>query len=315
MGKKIEWTQEQVDTFIELYKQDKPFSYISEVLKINPATLTRKSSELGLSKLYPKKNCTTAHKPYHDYEWNYERYIIKGMSHEEMAEEANVKVRTIEKWCGEVHGLNRLTFRKIVRLTDKQKMLIFAGVLGDGHIDATRDRPTYIESHADDEKDYMFWKYEILKNICNRKPKYYPSKYVEFSGEYYLTQPCHRLGTRVVDELSEIHDMTRSEKIQYIDSFGYSTHFLDDGCRSVNRWQVCLAEWTHEEKQLYLQRLNDEYGICGKIDKDDRYVSFYGESVRKIDSMILKNIPNNLDIIKKKILRRTKYDVSQEVTA
>lgn len=42
MGKKIEeWTQEQIDMFIELYKQDKPFPYISEVLKINPATLTR----------------------------------------------------------------------------------------------------------------------------------------------------------------------------------------------------------------------------------------------------------------------------------
>ena len=135
--------------YIELYKENVPFSEISLELNRSLSSLISKSIQLGLPQLYPRKNNTTVHK---DYEWNYERYIIKGMSHQEMADEAGVKLRTIEKWCGDVYGLYNKSFRKLVRLTDIQKQIIVSGALGDGYISVSTKEPIYIEWHEEDEK-------------------------------------------------------------------------------------------------------------------------------------------------------------------
>lgn len=49
------------------------------------------------------------------------------------------------------------------------------------------------------------------------------------------------------------------------------------------------------------------FGVQGHQNKDLRYVYFNAESSRKIDDIILRNIPNNLDIIKYKILDKYKH--------
>lgn len=303
------WTEEEINRYIELYKENVPFSEISLELNRSLSALTSKSIQLGLPQLYPRKNNTTAYKDYHDYEWNYERYIIKGMSHQEMADEAGVKLRTIEKWCGDIYGLHNRSFRKLVRLTDIQKQIIISGSLGDGHICVSTKEPIYIEGHAEDEKEYLLWKYNILKNICNKPPKYSDPKIKIFNGKEYLSQASYRLSTRVVDELYELHDMSRIEKINYLNELGYSTHMLDDGSRSKCNWEVCLAEWSSEEKNLYLQILSEKYDIHGRILKDDRYVSFDKTSSCKIDAMMLNNIDNSIDIIKKKIFNKIDYSL------
>lgn len=301
------WTEEDIDEFIELYKKDVPFEEISKKLNRGLSALTHKSMQLKLSQLYPKKNNSLVHKDYHDYEWNYERYILKGMSHQEMADEAGVKLRTIEKWCGEIHNLNNRTFKDIVKLNDLQNQIIISGTLGDGHISASTNRPIYIESHAEDEKDYVFWKYNILKNICTCPPAYYDSTVKIFYGKEYLCKPSYRLSTRIVNQLYEINDMSRCDRILALNRLGYSTHFLDDGSRNSSNWQICLAEWTQEEKDLYLKRLSEEYDIHGKMLKDVRYACFDSISSKKIDTMILQNVDNSLDIIKKKIFNKANY--------
>ena len=55
---------------------------------------------------------------------------------------------------------------------------------------------------------------------------------------------------------------------------------------------VFNAEYTPEEKDLYINICKNRFGLDVKLMKDERYMQFTAESSRQIDSMILNNIPN-----------------------
>ena len=81
-----------------------------------------------------------------------------------------------------------------------------------------------------------------------------------------------------------------------------SLHLLDDGCRCKSNWELCVASFTNEEKLRYIEVCKAKFDIEPYITSDVRYMKFRAEDSRKIDKMILQNIPNDLDIVKYKIL-------------
>ena len=149
------------------------------------------------------------------------------------------------------------TFKKEKTISDIQYQIILFGTLGDGHIDKREDQPIYIESHAIDEKDYCFWKYEQLKDLCNSPPKYYPATYNTFgSDKKYYCLPYYRFETRIINQLKEIRSMKRMNKIEQLNILGLVLHVLDDGNRG-DLWNLCLAEYTQEEIDTYILHLQD----------------------------------------------------------
>ena len=253
-------------------------------------------------------NDTRFKAPYQDYEWCYERYVIKGMSYKEMAEEAHTKPRTIQKWCSEKHRLNRRTLRKELHLTNKQKELIMFSLLGDGHISKREQEPLFIVSHAINQKDYLFWKYDVLKSVCNNPPKLYTDAKSNFgTNKMYYCQDFYRFNTKILDDLIPIRNMSRSEIITQLNEFGLAIHLLDDGSHSDGFWGLCYAAFTEEEKEIYRKTLKEKFDIDVHIHKDGRYVGFDKTDSQKICDIILRNIPNDLDIIKYKILKDDSY--------
>ena len=304
--KRHEWTDEDIRILTEGYKNQELISELSKKLNRSPGSISNMAIRLGLPDKYMKKNNTKYKAPYQDYDWCFERYINRCMSHQEMADELGVTKRVIQKWCVEIHHIDDWTFRKLKHLTDLQRRVIIAGTLGDGHIDNRPDQPMYIESHAIDEKDYLFWKYNILKDICKKEPTYYKAAYGSFGGEKkYLCNPYYRINTRILDDLFEIRAMSKIDKIKQLDSLQVSLLFLDDGNRD-SVWHLCVAQWAPEEVQNLLDILKDRFLIRGHVCKDTRYLSFDAISSKRIDSLILENVPNNLDIIKKKIIDNPK---------
>lgn len=305
MGRQT-WTEEDIKILSEGYKNNEKIEEIALKLNKSKQAIINKAQRIGLTKLYMSKYNVNYKAPYQEYDWCFERFINRNMTHQEMADELGVSKRVIQKWCVEIHHIDAWTFRKLKHLTDLQKRLIIAGTLGDGHIDNRLNQPMYIESHAIDEKDYLFWKYDILKDICKKEPSYYKASYGNFGGDkQYLCNPYYRINTKIIDDLFEIRSMSRADKIKQLDEFQISILFLDDGNRDT-LWHLCFAEWNQEEKQILLNLLEHEYLIRGKIQKDNRYVSFDAISSKRIDEMILRNIPNDLDIIKKKITNNDK---------
>jgi hypothetical protein len=226
------------------------------------------------------------------------------MSMQEMADEANATLRVVQKWCQEIHDLDARSYKKHKKLNDLQKQLIMFGRLGDGHIDKRKNQPMYIESHAENQKDYLFWKWEILKDLCTQPPVYYPPSQHTFGvDKIYKCQAQYRLCTRIIDDLKSIRMMNNMDIIMQLNELGLSIHMLDDASRSDGFWSLCVAEFSPEEVDVYLRICKERFNIIGKVRKDVRYIGFDKNSSKIIDDIILRTVPNNLDIIQYKILK------------
>lgn len=248
------------------------------------------------------KNNSNYKAVYQDYDWCYQKYIGEGLNHNEMAREAGCTVRVIEKWCTEKHKLNQKYRQTHKKINDIQSDLIIGSLLGDGHIDKRDTQPIFIVSHAVNQKDYIYWKYEILKDLCNLEPVYYPEKEKHYQGsKTYISNPFYRLCTRIYDDLIKYRSIPKLELIHKLNEFSFCIWILDDGYRGKSNWQLCIAEMENLYNDIeYI--LNKKFNIKCKQEKDKRYIRFNAESSRKIDEIILKNIPNELDIVQYKII-------------
>lgn len=240
---------------------------------------------------------------YQDYNWCYQKYITEGLNHEEMSKEVGCKKRVIEKWCTEKYRLTQKYRQKNKVLSKLQSDLIIGSMLGDGHIDRRETQPIFIVSHAKNQKDYLYYKYNILKDLCNIPPSEIAEKKVYFknTGKEYLCQKQYRLCTRIYDCLKYYRSLNNGDLLNLINEYSFSIWILDDGFRGNSNWELCVAEYTSDDINLAIKLFNEKWNIKSRIQKDCRYLQFDAKSSRIIDEIILKNIPNKLDIIKYKI--------------
>lgn len=245
---------------------------------------------------------------YQNYDWCYQKYMVEGMSHDEMAQEANCSKRVIEKWCAERHRITQKYRQANKKLSDVQKDFIIGSLLGDGHIDKREVQPIFIVSHAENQKDYLFWKYEMMKEFCNIPPKYYEAENkLWFNGRMYLSKPFYRMCTRIHDCLLPYRNMSKRELIDRLNEFSLAIYMLDDGFRDRSNWKICLAGIPMEDRLHFIKVMDSKFSLNAYVDTgDDRYINFRAESSRNLDYMILKNIPKDLDIIKYKITENHK---------
>lgn len=301
MSKNI-WTQDDVDTLKKMYADGCDLKTISNKLNRTTHAISNKAQRLGIVSGVIKKTDTKYKAVYQNYDWCYERYINLSMTHEQMAQEAGCSLRVMQKWCSEKYGLNARTFKEYKKLSNIQKQLIIFSLLGDGHIDKRENAPLFIVSHAENQKDYLFWKYHILEDLCANEPTHYPEGIVNFGNDkIYKRSASYRFGTRIINDLIPIREMSKTEIIEQLNEFGIAIHILDDAYRSNSNWYVCVAAFTPEEKVLYVDVCKSNLKLNCKIMKDDRYIEFDAISSRRIDDIILSEIPNDLDVVKYKI--------------
>lgn len=296
------WSKSDEDLLKQMFVDKTDVKMISKILQRSISGIQNKLRDMGLSNEDNAKFRSDFKAIYQDFNWCYERFVNRGMDMHEMAKEANCSLRVMQKWCSEKHGLNDWTFRHEKKLNELQKQIVMFGLLGDGHIDKRPNQPMYIESHAENQKDYVYWKYSILKDLCNKEPVYKKPIVRHFSCGDYLCQGSYRINTRVIDDLGVIRGMSKFQIMDNLNELGLCLHLLDDGCRCKSNWELCVASFTDEEKLKYVEVCKTKFGIEPYITSDVRYMKFRAEDSRRIDKMILQNIPNELDIVKYKIL-------------
>ena len=242
---------------------------------------------------------------YQDYDWLYQKIIIEGLNKEAIARLCGASKRVIEKWVNEKYKLNQKTRQQIQTINKKQEDIIIGSLLGDGHIDKRKTQPLFIVSHAENQKDYLYWKYNILKNLCNKEPSIISSKIKYFNDKPYICQPSYRMTTRIIDELKFYRNLSSKDLINMINETSFSVFMLDDGHRSNKKiWGVCVASYPEEEKLEMIDVFKEKFEIVGYLCKDTRYMNFRVPCSKIIDEIILRNIPNDLDIIQYKIIKK-----------
>lgn len=314
MGKQT-WTPDQEEYLEKLYSEYIPLNEI--VSKINlysginrtRGSVSNKANKLGLTQKYIKPNNPKFNAVYQDYNWYYKYFVEEGLNHEQMAELANCTKRVIEKWGQEKHHIDTYTRMNEKQLNQLQYDLIIGSLLGDGHIDKREEFPLFIVSHAENQKDYLYYKYTIMKNLCEMTPTRYKGKdQCKIVDSICDCQDFYRFNTRTYYAFKPFRKMSKIDLINQLNEYSFSIWMLDDGhCVEKGYWELCAPLESDEERSIMKNILYNKFGIVPIEQKDNRYFRFHSEDSFKITNMILNNIPNDLDVIQNKILNKKKY--------
>lgn len=274
---------------------------MGEKLGLGRRAFRRLMNDYDINLIFDPKARRTP-KLYKDRNWLFHEVIELNKKADQIAKENGWTPRVVEKWMG-VLKINNHTYKQIKKLSDKQKELVRFSLLGDGCIASNN---IFIVSHSIKQKDYLFWKYSLLKDLCNQEPTYYESQKKIMNGKETVSAPCYRFNTKIIDELEEIRNEPVSSLISSLNSFGLSIWLLDDGYRGPY-WELCVASYTEDEKKLILSKLFEMgFSSAHLTNYNPRYLRFNAEDSRELDKVILTEIPNDLDIIKYKIIENGK---------
>lgn len=297
------WTDEEIKMLKDCYNKGVPFNEIAKKINRTRSSVAYKIKKLNLTSETGYKTNSSFKAIYQDRDWLVSE-ILQNKNYKEIAKDANASERVIQKWMNDKY---HLSFRQLYKLNELQRKIIIWGTLGDGHISKRETQPMYIESHAINEKDYLFWKYDKLKYMFNEEPVYYPSKIKTFSdGKKYECQSSYRMCSKIIDDLKSIRDMSKKEKINTLDKFGLCLYLLDDGSRNDSNWELCFATFNKEEKDLFINLCRERLNLNGWTMKDERYMIFDTSSSKKIDELMLSIFSEDMDIIQKKIIKHGK---------
>ena len=172
-------------------------------------------------------------------------------------------------------------------LTQFQKSVILGSVLGDGHIRIMPGRKdAFLEiNHSIKAKEYVDWKYSVLRDICKSPPK------TRKSGE---NRVAYRFFTKQREEISEmLKKFYRNGKKVIPSDFRLNpvilaVWFMDDGSKSrksdvyLNTQQFSYLD---QKRLLHLLRL---MGLKARLNRDKKYyrIRFLKESVPELNRII-----------------------------
>lgn len=245
---------------------------------------------------------------YKNKDWCIEQFIHQHKTVRQVANETGYKWRVLQKWVQEIYKLNIQEEHKKISPTKRQYSLIYGGILGDGCISTTGE---YYVGHCEAQKEYLLWQRKELDSLCTGS---YGIGWRTKAGEKYILtkirniQNFYQFNTRRLKELQELRESGRQIDIaiENLDFLGLSIYFLDDGsCSSEGRWTLCCGVLNHDQCLRLLDKIKELINIDGKIylnKATQLYNLHFGKiASHEISSMIIKSIPNNLDVVKYKL--------------
>lgn len=176
-------------------------------------------------------------------------------------------------------------------LTQLQRSVVVGSLLGDGYVRIIPGRRNaFLEiNHSWKAKEYVDWKFGILKNICISPPKmrngnkgriayrFFTKQHPELTGLYRIFYPK---GKKIVP----------SDFI--LDTIALSIWFMDDGGRSGEKnIYLNTQQFSVKHQQILLKKLQ-EMGLEATLNKDKTYyrIRFRTSSVEDLRSMLRSKI-------------------------
>lgn len=155
-------------------------------------------------------------------------------------------------------------------LTKLQRSVIIGTLLGDGYLRIVPGRANaFLEiNHSITQKEYVDWKYEMLKSVCKSGP-------IQIKGNG--TRIAYRFTTRQSEELTSLYQTFYQKgkkiipEILEIDPISLAVWFMDDGskCRESDVYLNTQQFDVEDQKKLisFLQK----WGIESTLNKDKIY--------------------------------------------
>jgi hypothetical protein len=151
-------------------------------------------------------------------------------------------------------------------LSRVQKQVILGSILGDGYMRKKINAHLQI-THSYKQKEYVDWKYEILKNIVLTKPSSYRGN---------ANRIGYRFFTKSLPELTKFYDIFYKgrEKIVpkgiILTPIILAIWYMDDGNKSYKSCYFNTQKFSAESQENLMEALK-LIGINSKLNRDKKY--------------------------------------------
>jgi len=172
-------------------------------------------------------------------------------------------------------------------LTQFQKSVVIGSILGDGYLRRIKGRKdAFLEvNHSIKQKEYVVWKYNVLKNVAGGFPK---------ARRGNGTRVAYRFYTKQLSDMTELMQHFYQEKIKIIpiglelNPVILAVWFMDDGsmCRETD---IYLNTQQFDVKdQVRLLRILKDCGLEGRLNRDKKYhrIRFLKSSIPRLQKII-----------------------------
>jgi hypothetical protein len=184
------------------------------------------------------------------------------------------------------------------RLTQIQRSLIIGSLLGDGYVRIVKGRRNaFLEiNHAYSMKEYVDWKYEILKDIVISPPK---------ARKGNGNRIAYRFFTRQHPEITELFNLFYKNGKKIIPDFkldpiSLAVWYMDDGSKcGTSSYYLNTQQFSIEDQQKLIEYLR-KFGIESKLNKDKEYWRI---------RMIMSSVPNFINLVQPSIVPSLQYKI------
>jgi len=152
--------------------------------------------------------------------------------------------------------------------------LIIGCLLGDGRLECRAKSGTarFRVHQADSQKDYVFWKFNLLKKICLTKPR----EIVTFDKRYQKKLNSWYFHTQTTQQLGKLHRIfyRRNKKVipgnlgKLLTAQSLAVWVMDDGCYNNGSLILNTQGFSLNEQRILQKVLFKNFGIQSGINKD-----------------------------------------------
>ncbi len=224
--------------------------------------------------------------------------------------------KTIKKFCN-LYDVDKLSFKQLYKkvkswrsklennprilVTPKQHDLMIGSILGDASIRQRDKNCNFRVSHSRKQKKYLLWKFDILKEYCISKPKFY-SKIINNRGlmTYELSTATHFAFNyyRNLFYLNNIKTITK-KILNLLNPRSLAIWVCDDGSYSKSQGYIILCTNSFSQKehvvmQSYFKETWNLNPTIGFRDKKYYYLRFKQNDSKRLINLIRPHIPNSM---------------------
>jgi len=184
--------------------------------------------------------------------------------------------------------METLKSRKAIKaiLTDQQIALILGSLLGDGHLVKTTSGFAFRVNHGLKQKAYVDWKYEILKNTTNSKPRESSKKC------YYFRTVSHPIFLQLRKKFYKGRRKIVPKELlkRILTPFILAVWIMDDGSRDGNQLRINSQCFSEKENIVLQKILYTKLGIKTTLNRDKNMyrLRIKDESMRKLKNSVSK---------------------------
>lgn len=152
-------------------------------------------------------------------------------------------------------------------ISSREKEIIIGSILGDMHVAMLKSNARLEIAHSEKQKDYVFWKYNELKNWVTTRPR----RVELIDSRYHKTYLQWRFNSITNETFTELHGMFYKEKIKFVPKNIYkilsplslAVWFMDDGGRRNDSYGLFLntLSFTKGEQELLIGCLKRNFSL------------------------------------------------------